>query len=70
MAITRLAKSGHAAIFEPFLANLAIFFKDRGTYNLFCPSLLILSRVMGKPNFRPIGLKMTNLSHKNLKFDH
>ena len=27
MAITRLAKSGRAAIFEPFLANLAIFLK-------------------------------------------
>ena len=67
MATQRLAKSGHAAIFWPFLAILAIFL-EIDTYNLFCPSLLW--RVMGKPIFRPIGLKIAILSHKNLYFGH
>ena len=67
MAIARLAKRGYAAIFGPFLAILAVI-SEIHTSNLFCPSLL--SRVMGKPNFRPIGLKLAYLSHKNLNFDH
>ena len=49
-------------ILSHFLAILAIFLEIQPS-NLFCPSFL--SRVIGKPNFRPIGLKMTNLSHKS-----
>ena len=67
MATRRLAKSGRAAIFGRFVGILAIFL-EVDTYNLFCPSFL--SRVMGKPIFRPIGLKMAILSHKNLYFGH
>ena len=67
MATRRLAKSGRAAIFGHFMGILAIFL-EIDAYNLFYPSLL--SRVMGKPIFRSIGLKMAILSHKNLNFDH
>ena len=67
MATQRLAKSGRAAIFGHFMGILAMFL-EIDTYNLFCPSLL--SKVMGKPIFRSIGLKMAILSNKNLYFGH
>ena len=54
-------------ILSHFLAILAIFLEIQPS-NLFCPSFL--SRVMGKPIFRPIGLKMAILSHKNPHFGH
>ena len=61
MATQRLAKSGCAAIFGQFMGILAMFL-EIDTYNLFCP--LLLSKVMGKPIFRSIGLKMAILSNK------
>ena len=54
-------------ILSHFLAILAIFLEIQ-PFNLFCPSFL--SRVMGKPIFRPIGIKMAILSHKNRPFGH
>ena len=54
-------------ILSHFLAILAIFLEIQSS-NLFCPSFL--SRVMGKPIFRPIGLKIAILSQKNLHLGH
>ena len=62
MATQRLAKSGRAANLSRLLAILAIFLEIQ-TSNLFCPSFP--SIVVGKPIFRPIGLKIAILSHKN-----
>ena len=52
------------AIFGRFLA----IFLEIDTYHLFYT--LLLSSVMGKPIFRPIGHKMAILSNKNLYFGH
>ena len=56
-------------ILSHFLAILTIFLEIQPS-NLFSLSVSFLSRVMGKPIFRPIGLKIAILSHKNPHFGH
>ena len=60
-------KVGDRAAMDPFwvgawpMAILDPFFEISSS-NLFCPSFL--SRMMGKPKFSTIGLKMAHLAHK------